>query len=43
MVIKEAHNIEKKKRHVSRKKMNERAMATTQKAKTLSVEIRVEN
>ena len=40
MVIKEAHNIQRKRRQTSRKKMSEEMMATSQKAKTLIVEIR---
>mgnify|MGYP004562109361 CR=1 FL=1 len=40
MVIKEAHNVERKRRQTSREKMGEDATASTQKAKTLIVEIR---
>ena len=40
MVIKEAHNIERKRRQTSRKKMSEEVTAISQKAKTLIFEIR---
>ena len=40
MVIKEAHNVERKRRQTSRKKMSEEVTAITQKAKTLIFEIR---
>ena len=39
-VIKEAQNVERKRRQASRKKVSEDAAAITQKAKTLIAEIR---
>ena len=41
-VIKEAHNVERKRRQALRKKMSEDVDAITQKAKTLIVDIRRE-
>ena len=40
MVIREAHNVERKRRQASRKKTREEATAITQKTKSLIAEIR---